>query len=250
MIISHFHSDHWCGNQVFAPGVPILTAHAIREEMPAATGRLNDLKENPAELEQAIRDSPSRLESETDERQRASLERSISRMHQVLADLPTLNLRLPNQTFTRTLVLYGTRRTAKLREVAPGHTADDVYLVLPEDQITFMGDLGFFQCQPFMVFCDPQAWVAQLEDMGGSDSEVFVPGHGPLGTKADIALQKRYILVLQELVAQAYAKGLMPEQALQKLPPAPFDEWLHGGMARREANVRSMYERLSGGSEI
>jgi glyoxylase-like metal-dependent hydrolase (beta-lactamase superfamily II) len=107
-----------------------------------------------------------------------------------------------------------------------------------------MGDLGFFQCQPFTVYADPQAWVAHLEEMEQSSAETFVPGHGPLGTKADLALQGQYINLLQELVAGAIEEGLSVEETLEKPLPAPFDAWLHGGMARREANVHSTYERL------
>jgi cyclase len=95
--------------------------------------------------------------------------------------LPALELRYPTLTFGGKLVFHGSLRRAELVEVAPGHTADDVYLLLAEDRIVFMGDLGFFQCQPFTVWADPQAWVAHLEGMEESSSEIFVPGHGPLG---------------------------------------------------------------------
>jgi hypothetical protein len=81
------------------------------------------------------------------------------------------------------------------------------------------------------------------------DVETFVPGHGPLGTKANVALQRQYITLLEELVAQAVSDGLTVEETLQQTLPAPFDGWLHGGMARWEANVRSSHERLSGKSE-
>ncbi len=250
VIISHSHADHWCGDQVFAPHVPVITTHTTLEAMPQAIGWVEELKETPAELEQAIEETRDSLESETDPRRRASLERSITRMGHTLATLSTLEPRLPNLTFRARLVFKGTQRTAELREVAPGHTASDAYLVLPEDRVLFMGDLGFFQCQPFMVYADPQAWVAQLEQMEQSSAETFVPGHGPLGTKADLALQRQYITLLQELVAGAIEEGLSVEETLEKGLPAPFDAWLHGGMARWEANVRSTYERLVGPSEV
>ena len=73
-----------------------------------------------------------------------------------------------------------------------------------------------------------------------------MPGHGPLGTKADIALQKQYIQVLDELVARVIQAGGAVEDALQQPLPAPFDAWLMGGMNRFEANVRSAYKRLLG----
>jgi cyclase len=171
-------------------------------------------------------------------------------MGHTLATLPTLEPRLPNLTFGARLVFQGMQRTAELREVAPGHTASDAYLVLPEDRVIFMGDLGFFQCQPFAVYSHPQAWVAHLEEMEQSSAETFVPGHGPLGTKTDLALQRQYITLLQELVARAIEEGLSVEETLKTSLPAPFDAWLHGGMARWEANIRSIYERWTGESEV
>jgi hypothetical protein len=67
-----------------------------------------------------------------------------------------------------------------------------------------------------------------------------------LGTKTDLALQKRYIQVLDELVARVIQAGGAAEDALQQPLPSPFDVWLTGGMNRFEANVRSAYKRLSG----
>ena len=66
VIISHCHADHWGGNQVFDPETSIITTHTIREQMPAAIGWLVQLKENPAELEQAIQEMDMSLVSEGD----------------------------------------------------------------------------------------------------------------------------------------------------------------------------------------
>jgi glyoxylase-like metal-dependent hydrolase (beta-lactamase superfamily II) len=249
LIISHCHADHWGGNQAFAPETSIITSHAIREEMPDAIGWLVELKENPAELEEAIQESRELLETETDEGQRASLEASIHRMTGWQEGLPSLELRYPDQTFSGKLVFHGTKRTAELVEVAPGHTASDAYLLLPADRILFMGDLGFLQSQPFMVYCDPHAWVTELERLEQLDVEAYVPGHGPLGTKADVALQREFITRLEELVAQAVSEGMTVEETLERTLPAPFDDWIQASAARWDANIGSSHERLSGKSE-
>lgn len=245
VIISHSHADHVCGNQVFDPQTPIISSHGTREEMPASTGWLLELKENPAEIEAAIQEQQAALEGEKDPSKRTSLERSIQRMGYWLEGISDLELRFPNQTFSGRLAFYGSERRAEMVEVEPGHTANDIYLLLPEDRIVFMGDLGFFECQPFTVYADPQAWVAHLEEMEGSDNEVFVPGHGPLGSRTDLAVQRQYILVLESLVAQAVQEGLSAEETLNRPLPAPFDAWLQEGMARWEANVLASHERLS-----
>ena len=246
IIISHAHDDHWLGNQVFADHTPIISTHETRAEMSERAEDIKDLQENPFELEEEIQEFKVRLESETDERMRASINNSILRYRYALDMLPTLELRLPNQTFDSQLIFHGSQRSAELRTSGEGHTISDCYLILPEEKIVFMGDLGFFQCQPFMAFCNPEAWQAQLEGFEGSHFELFVPGHGPLGTKADLALQKRYITVLEGMVGRIVKEGGSVEDALQISLPEPFDAWLSGGMTRFEANVRSSYERLSG----
>ena len=246
VINSHAHSDHWCGNQAFASHAPIIATHQTREMIPMMMDYLKQLKDDPSELEKELQEDEERLKTETDPRQLKALEASIAKGRHVLASLPTLEFRLPNQTFEGNLVFHGTLRRAELLTEGKGHTDSDAYLVLPEERIVFMGDLGFFQTQPFMAFCDPEAWMAQLESMQQSNIETFVPGHGPLGTKADIALQGEYITALEGLVAQVIKEGGSVEEALQRPLPATFDGWLAGEMARFEHNVRSSYERLSG----
>jgi hypothetical protein len=95
-----------------------------------------------------------------------------------------------------------------------------------------------------MVYGDPQAWAAQLEGFERSGIEVFVPGHGPVGTKADIALEREYILMLEDWVVQAIKKGEPVEEVLKQPLPAPFDAWSIDGLPA-EHNVRGMYERKS-----
>jgi cyclase len=245
IIISHAHADHWSGNQAFEAQVPILTAHGIREEMPRATGWLRALKENPSQLEDAIQEDQELLRTETDPRWIASIELSLRSMRQRLEALPHLELTLPTWTFSGTLEFYGTRRRAELIEVAPAHTAHDLYLVLPEDRIAFIGDLGFFQCQPYMAFCVPEDWIEQIERLEQADVETFVPGHGPLGTKTDLGLQKQYIAMLPKIVVEAIAEGLSAEDLIHRDLPPPFGSWLHGGMLRWETNIQALYERLS-----
>ena len=246
VIISHAHPDHWMGNQVFADQAPIITTHDIRDQMLPFVEEIQALKTDPSELLNAIRENQERLEREADERRRVSLRVSIARSQHDLDALPSLELRFPDQTFEGMLVFHGKRRTVELSTQGKGHTASDCYLVLPADKLAFIGDLGFFQSQPFMVDCDPQAWAAQLDEMEQWDVETFVPGHGPLGTKTDLALQKQYIQVLDDLVAQVIKMGGAVGDALQQPLPALFDAWLMGGMNRFEANVRSAYKRLSG----
>jgi glyoxylase-like metal-dependent hydrolase (beta-lactamase superfamily II) len=244
VVITHVHADHWCGNQAFAGQATIISTHTIRQVMPDAVEWLRHYQQNPDEMEAEIEANRERLETETDPQWRAFLEARILRWRWVLETLPSLEFHLPQQTFERELIFHGSGRRAELRTEGVGHSASDAYLVLPEDGIAFIGDLGFFQAQPFMAFAEPQAWVAQVEAMQQWDQEVFVPGHGPVGGKGDLVLQRDYIILLGDLVAEVVEQGGTVEEAQQLVLPAPFDRW--PSPARLETNVQALYERLSG----
>jgi cyclase len=244
LVISHGHDDHWLGDQAFA-GATIVSTPAVREQMVASVAGIEEDRADPGEIESIIREQQERLAGETDERRRADIEHTIARWQYALQALPTLDPILPHQTFDGRIVFHGTRRRVELITQGKGHTSSDCYLILPEEEIAFVGDLAFFGRQPFMVYCDPQAWAAQLEGFERSGIEVFVPGHGPVGTKADIAVEREYILMLEAWVVQALEKGEPVEEVLKRRLPAPFDAWSIDGLPG-DYNVRALYERLSG----
>jgi cyclase len=242
---SHFHPDHWFGNQAFAGEAIFIATHGTRERMFEVADEMRVFQQEPARLEEILSKNRAELESARDERRQATLRRMLTRMQYALELLPSLEFRFPDQTFERRLVFHGTARRAELIDSDGGHTSSDAYLVLPDDGILFMGDLGFFQREPYMTHCDPLAWLEQLEKMERSNVETFVPGHGPVGGKADIAEQQQYMLVLQALVAHVLQTGGGLEEALAEPLPHPFDTWSAEGLGLAE-NVRVLYECLNG----
>jgi glyoxylase-like metal-dependent hydrolase (beta-lactamase superfamily II) len=244
LVISHGHDDHWLGDQAFA-GATIISTPTIREQMVASAAGIEEDKANPGEIESIIREQQERLVNETDERRRAEIEHTIARWQYALQALLTLDPLFPDQTFDGQVVFHGAQRKVELVTRGKGHTTSDCTLILPQERIAFAGDLAFFGRQPFMAACDPQAWVAQLEGFERSEIEVFVPGHGPVGTKADVALEREYILMLEDWVTQALGRGEPVEEVLKQSLPVPFDAWSIDGLPA-EHNVRAMYELLSG----
>lgn len=245
VINSHAHPDHWFGNQVFADHAAIIATHNAREHMLFFLEDWREVQEEPSELEEMLRHDKEFLKNVIDARQRKALQHAIGRMENTLQALPVLDPKLPTLTFDGKLVFYGSQRRADLVTRGVGHTSGDCFLILPEEKIVFLGDLAFFQREPFMRDCDPQAWVAQLEELEGSAFESFVPGHGPVGTKADVTLEKDYIIILEALVTGSVKGGEPVEKALERPLPPPFDAWSLNGTPS-EPNVHFLYERLQG----
>ena len=244
IVNSHCHADHWSGNSVFADHATIISTDQTRVQMTAHVApALTHREESAVAVTEQMEANKRRLATEQDERWRAWLPIRIAYCQHILESLPTLTLCFPSLTFEDKLVFHGKHRTAELL-ARSGHTSSDAILVLPTECVAFVGDLAFFQSHPAMANSDPDAWTTVLEELEGSDSEIFVPGHGPVGSRTDVALLKRYIAALQELVVPiARAGGSTEEAARQPIPP-PFDAWSRG-MDRYPANLRYLHERVS-----
>lgn len=245
IVNSNADHDHWLGNQVFASDATIISTSTTRERMTTTgTNYIKRCKGNPATLEEQIRAAEERLKSETDERWRASLSGRAAMLRNELAALPTLALRFPDLTFEKKMMFHGTRRTVKLLTWGGGHSSSDAFLLLPAERIVFMGDLGFFQFHFPLIGGDPQTLTTILERLVKLDLETYVPGHGPLRTKADVILQTRYIAALEALAAQVIEVGGSADKAAEQPIPSPFDAWSHG-MGLFGANMRFLHQRLS-----
>jgi len=251
VVNSHSHRDHWSGNQAFAPETAIISTPQTREIIVTqGVDQVRYVKAHPEEVQQAIvalEEQIQALEEEdrdADEQQIAALRDRIQMFHATLETLPDLAPTPPNQTFDRRIVLHGSGRTAELVTHGGGHSPGDALLILPEERVIFLGDLAFFQCHPFMGTSTPENWRAILDQILTTGAETFVPGHGPLGTREDVARQQQYVVALTDLVQQALSAGQSVEETCQQPIPASFDAWT-GGLHRFEANVRYLYQYFS-----
>ncbi len=63
---------------------------------------------------------------------------------------------------------------------AGGHTSGSTYVYFPKEKVIFTGDLIFEDIYPYVgdPTCNPDKWIAQLEQIKKMDIERIVPGHG------------------------------------------------------------------------
>ncbi|UCE14122.1 MAG: MBL fold metallo-hydrolase [Candidatus Heimdallarchaeota archaeon] len=63
-----------------------------------------------------------------------------------------------------------------------GHTSGSSYVYFPEEKALFTGDLIFQDIYPYAgdPTCNPDMWIAQLENFQKMDIETIIPGHGSI----------------------------------------------------------------------
>jgi len=244
VVNSHAHPDHWFGNQVFPDETTIITTRKSMNFMLELLQEVDEEKDDPSELENYLKIQKDRLIEESNPRALAVIESSVARWGYYLESLPNLQLRLPDQTFDGNIVFHGSQRTVELNDVGPAHTGGDCYLTIPSEKIAFLGDLGFFQEQPYMPDSDPICWLSIIEELDESPIEKFIPGHGPMGTKKDLDIMGVYIRMLEKLVTDAINQGESVDYVLNQPLSEPFRTWSIGGI-RLEDNVRFLFDHLS-----
>lgn len=246
IILTHAHSDHWIGASVFDASTTLLASKTTRQVCLEWGAEIMEEFQDPTEWEEWLKEAEEQLRTEQDERVRVGLENSITHTRYVMAEMAEFQPRYADETFEDAVTFQGSKRNAELHSLGRGHSEDDAVLLLPQDRIAFIGDIGFFDKQPFLGFCDIDLYRKQLLFFKDSDFQVLVPGHGPVGGKDDIALQLKYFDVMEDLVGKVAQRGGSFEEAMQITLPEPFDKWLIGGMERFEVNMRYLFARFGG----
>lgn len=200
---THHHIDHMGGNQVFAE--TSLLAHPIT----IATARKLGL---PATIYDHLMPQFRGL--------------FTGRELTMPAPLP-MQLHLPQD--------------AELLPFISAHTPADVAVWLPRTRTLIAGDICFNRVVPLGVNGLLSGWLEAIEKLIELAPETVVPGHGPIGTLADLYTLKDYFTRLQALGRAAVEAQVSLEDALAEFDPGPLGEWLE--QKRHEINLeRAMQE--------
>jgi glyoxylase-like metal-dependent hydrolase (beta-lactamase superfamily II) len=183
LINSHWHWDHWGGNQVIAeafPGVQIITHDKTREMMLDVEPRWNerglkqDLPTFIADFEKRI--AAMKAEHAPEERIRRAEER-LAVAKDFLRQKQTLKKTLPNVTFSGRMMVQlggGEVQILQAKAITPG----DTYVYLPKEKVLITGDI-LLNPYPYAIGGTyPQEWEATLDKFAALQPAWIIPGHG------------------------------------------------------------------------
>jgi glyoxylase-like metal-dependent hydrolase (beta-lactamase superfamily II) len=236
---SHFHNDHVFGNAIFDSTTEIYTTARTREIMTEKTeaGIIEFKKHWP---EQLINWGES-AKTAKDETERLDYEDNMQFAQSIIDTFPQLKLRLPDHTFTDRLEFKGPKRTVEFISFGGGHTDSDAFLYLPAEGIIFTGDLLVIKNHPDLTYGNPHEWLNIFAKIKTLEPARLVPGHGEIGTLADVTLIELYINALLQMAEQIRLEGGTAESVTALQPPSFTEGW--NNIDAFERNMKFLFEK-------
>ena len=145
----------------------------------------------------------------------------------IINTFPQLEMRLPTRTFTERVAFTGTQRTSEFVTLGGGHTESDAFLHLPAERLIFTGDLLVVRNHPYLTHGHPRDWLTILAKIKALDPVCLIPGHGELGTLAEVGAVERYLNELLWLAEENSGPCHPAESALAVQPPSFTAGWEH-----------------------
>ena len=155
---------------------------------------------------------------------------------------------LPQQTFSSSRKLQANGEIVMLQYFQPAHTDTDIYIHFEQANVIHMGDTFF---NGFYPVIDTSTGgkvngiiVAADNILSLADNNTkIVPGHGPLGNKADLAKSRDMLVVARDRVQRLKTAGKSAEEIAASKPLADFDP-VWGHMLSSDMFVQMIYSAL------
>jgi cyclase len=180
-------------------------------------------------------------------RERLTVETVIKAFNMVTPPLP--KAALPVVTFSSDITFHLNGDTLRAFHVPRAHTDGDSVIHFKGANVIHSGDVFFNGLYPFIDVAHGgtvkgmiQAADAALELADGNTK--IIPGHGPLGDKAQLQAYRDMLAISYERLSQLKAKGMSTEEALAEKPLADLEELWGKGMFSGDKWISLIYDGL------
>src|SRR5499425_1833940 len=220
VVNTHFHWDHWHGNEVYPQAYPhaeIVTNQITREAMvKKGLKRIQDhVRQVPAEIAKLRAD----LAGANTPAERAALERNLRLAESYLREVSALRPALPTVVFEQTMKLYQRDREIHLLHLGRAHTEGDVFVYLPKEKVVITGD-ALIGWTPFMGDGYPEDWAGTVDRLAQLDFTHIIMGHGEVAGRDWLRTFRGYVGDMVEAVRREVAAGATLDEVKARVPAA------------------------------
>lgn len=141
------------------------------------------------------------------------------------ADLQDIPVVVPDLTFEDRVCLHLGERELVFFHPGLAHTDGDAAAWLPAERVLFAGDLFFNRVCPAAFAGSLTGWIAVVHELLQMDVDTFVPGHGPVSGKADLAAMLQYLETIERSAREGYAAKRSAEQVAREMDLGDFRLW-------------------------
>jgi len=212
LINTHFHWDHWQGNESYAatnPKLEIIASQNTKDNLTKADSGVGgvpfiekQIAALPAEIDQLKADA----QKESDPAKKKNLESNLQQAESFLQELKSMKPALPTRTVSTTVTLKENGREIQLHVLGRAHTNGDLFIYLPKEKVVASGD-ALIDWMPFMNDGYPEDWIHTLTALEKLDFTSIVPGHGDVRPKSQLGFFRGYFVDLIAAVKKASAGG-------------------------------------------
>jgi glyoxylase-like metal-dependent hydrolase (beta-lactamase superfamily II) len=136
---------------------------------------------------------------------------------------------LPTTLFKKDLTLDLNGMTIHLDYYEPAHTDSDISVHFPDADVFHAGDTWWNGIYPFIDYSsggniDGTIAAAEANLAKVTDHTIVIPGHGAVGTKAEMIAFRDMLVAVREKVAALKEAGKTLQQTQAAKPTADFDD--------------------------
>lgn len=212
VINTHFHWDHWQGNEAYAAansGLEVIASERTRENLTrpdAGVGGVAFIDKQVAALPTEIQKLKDDITRASSPEMKARLESNLQQAETYLQELKQMKPALPTRTVSTTVTLNEQGREIQLHLLGRGHTDGDLYIYLPREKVVVTGD-AVVDWMPFLNDGYPEDWVQTLAGLDKLDFTRMILGHGDVASKEHLTFFRGYMTDLIAAVKKAATSG-------------------------------------------
>lgn len=156
---------------------------------------------------------------------------------------------LPDVTFNNKIHVHANGDDIDVYHPKNAHTDGDGIVFIKQSNVIHMGDTYFSEKYPYIDVKSGGSidGAIKAQELGlklGDKNTKYIPGHGGLKTKADLAKYVEMLRDIRDKIKTQKDAGKSLEDVISSKPTAKYDAVYDGGFIKADALVKAVYESL------